>query len=352
MRLLILIFSFIFILACKKDKNSDSPNASSKPMPSALKLEGYIAQKSLSNKDLNLTGTILTTEQVELKAETSGKIEKINFKQGGQVAKGQVLVKLDDSELDAEIQKLLVDKKLLKIKEDRQKQLLDVDAGTKADYDIAMNALESIDAQIKLLQVRKAKSIITAPFSGIIGFKEVSEGAYITPTNIVATLYATSPLEIEFSIPEKYTEYVKKGTKITFTLVGSSKIHNATIHLTEPFIDPINRTLRCRALYNSADKTVLPGAFANIEIAIGRNEKTISVPAKAIIPDINGAKVYVKKDGKAKFTQVTLGMRSENNVEIISGLNEGDTIITNGILQLKPGNAVEISELLQTAENL
>ncbi len=312
-----------------------------------LKLEGYIAQKSVSEKDLKLNGTVLSSEEVEIKSEVAGRLQKIQFKEGGFVQKGQVLATLDDREIAAEINKLKIERNLLQIKEQRQKQLLNAEAGTKADYDLALNALQSLDAQINLLEVRKSKYVLTAPFSGIAGFRQVSEGAYINSGTVMASIYSISPLEIEFSVPEKYAPLMKSGNAIKFSQEGSEQQFTANIHLIEPFIDPVNRTLRCRAQFSNGSRTIKPGAYVRIDLNLARNQKTFVVPAKAIIPDIKGAKVFVTEGGKGVFRSVKLGFRSENFVEVTEGLQEGDTIITNGLLQLKPGNQVSITSFFE-----
>jgi len=345
-RFLLLLGIFSLWMSCKDKKEPSMKGNSGKDTP-ALKLEGYVAQKSVSEKDLKLNGTVLSSEEVEIKSEVAGRLLKIHFIEGGFVQKGQILATLDDREIDAEINKLKIERNLLQIKEQRQKQLLTAEAGTRADYDLALNALQTLDAQIKLLEVRKSKYILTAPFGGIAGFRQVSEGAYINSGTVLASIYSISPLEIEFSVPEKYAALMKTGNSIKFSQEGSDQQITASIHLIEPFIDPVNRTLRCRAQFNNGSRIVKPGAYVRIDLNLGRNQKTIVVPAKAIIPDLKGAKVYVTEGGKGVFRPVKLGFRSENFVEVTEGLQEGDTIITNGLLQLKPGNPVSITSFFE-----
>jgi membrane fusion protein (multidrug efflux system) len=325
--------------------NGDEKKGGEKKGDMELSVEGMVATEEFFENSILSTGTVMANDEVELRSEISGKITRIFFQEGAAVSSGQLLVKLNDNELQAQLKKLEFEKKLLEEKESRQKQLLKINAISQEEYDASLNGLNVSKANHSMLLAQIEKTEIRAPFSGTIGLKHVSEGAAISTNTLIASLQDAMPVKIDFSIPEKYNSSIKIGSKIAFTIEGSEEKLQATVYAREPKIDPTSRTLRVRALYPNANRNVLPGSFANVRIPLGQSEKVILVPTQALIPDISGAKVYIVKDGKALSKQVTTGLRTEKDIQILSGIGKGDTVLTTGILQLKPGVSVKISGL-------
>lgn len=255
--------------------------------------------------------------------------------------KGQLLVKLNDKELKAELQKTSYQKNLLEEKEVRQKHLLEIKAISKEEYDASLNALNMIKAQLSLLYAQIEKTELRAPFSGLIGLRNVSEGAAISPSTVITTLHNINPLKLEFSIPEKYSHELKAGTKVTFRIEGLDSVLVAEVYAFDPRIDQRSRTMLVRAMFPNNKKLVMPGSFASIKITPGEQRSSVMVPSQAIIPDASGARVFVMESGKAQFRIVQTSYRTQTQVEIVSGLSDGDTVLTSGILQLKPGMSVK-----------
>jgi membrane fusion protein, multidrug efflux system len=290
------------------------------------------------------TGTILANEEVELRSEISGKITQILFKEGAYVNKGDLLVKINDSDLQAELRKAASKVKLVEDRETRQRQLAQNQMISQEDYESTLNDLEASKAEYDLIKAKIDKTEIRAPFSGVIGLREVSEGSFVTTSNIIARLQSLSNLKIDFAIPQKYASQVKIGDELSFKLSGSDFQYKAKIFAIEPKIDPSTRTLKLRAICTATYKGLFPGAFANVELNLKETEEAILITTVAIVPELKGQLVYLYRGGAATPQKVELGLREEKRVQITSGLAEGDTVITSGILQIRPGAKVKITE--------
>ncbi len=340
----IIIFALVGLVACKsEDKKPEKGQASTSKEQKPMLVDGIIARDEFTTGSINTTGTIMANEEVEIKSEISGRIAGIFFKEGSFVNKGQLLVKLDDNDLQAQVNKLKIEIKLATEKENRQKQLLAASAISREEYDVSLTSVNLLKANESILKTSIDKTKIIAPFGGIIGLKNVSPGAIISPSNIIATIQNIQPLKLEFSIPEKYNNLVNSGKTVEFKIAGNTQTLKASVYAKEPKIDEATRTSRVRATFSNPGGKIFPGAFAEIIIAIGAKSKVRMVPTIAYIPDINGAKVFIKKGGMAVSVQVKAGIRTEKEIQILEGIEDGDTVITSGILQLKPNTPVEVN---------
>ena len=349
----IIAFSILTIsFSCKSEPKDDKKpitgnGADAKPMM----VEGIIAKSEIRSGSITTSGTIIANEEVEVKSEVAGKITGIFFKEGQAVSRGQLMVKLNDNDLQAQIKKLEIEIKLAEEKEKRQKQLLASSAISKEEYDIAETNLNLLKANVDIIKTDIDKTRMTAPFSGIAGLKNVSPGAFITSSTIITTIQGVQPLKLEFSIPEKYNSNIKVGSDVTFNVVGSSQTFRATVYAKEPKIDPIYRTVKIRATFQNPGGKLAPGSFADVSIAVEKNIPAIMIPSMAYIPDISGAKVFVAKNGKAESIRVKSGIRTETSVQILEGVQAGDTVLTTGILQLKPQSPVTVKVVNPTGQN-
>lgn len=303
-----------------------------------------IKPAKLDNK-LNVTGSVLPNESLELKSEVSGKIISIAFKEGKQVKKGDLLIRTNDDEIAAQLEKQKYNRKLNEDNEFRQRKLLEKDAISQEEYDNALNRLNTTGADIQLLETQLAKTKVRAPFDGVIGLRFVSEGAYISPSTVIATLYNISPAKIDFAIPGRYSTQVSPGKKIRFTIESDMKIYEGEVYAIEPRIDPDTRTLKIRALADNKGGNLLPGQFVKVELILQSTNNAILIPTQAVIPEQNGKKVFVLENGKAAEVRIETGIRTEDSLEVLSGLNVGDTLLTTGILQLRSGIGIKISNL-------
>ncbi len=291
------------------------------------------------------TGTILADEQVDLSAEVSGRITSIRFSEGSAVRKGDLLATINDAELLAQQQKNSYTLKLAEEREARQKSLLAKEAVSQEVYDRALTELNTVQAEAALIQAQLQKTRIVAPFDGTIGLRQVSEGAYVTPGQRIASLTRTVPVKLEFTVPERFAASVSRGEKVKFTVENIEKELEAVVYATEPRIDPVTRALTVRALYPNTRNELNPGAYARVEFRLHHLSDAITVPAQAIIPELGGFKVFVYRAGKAEARSVSIGIRTNEAVQIVDGLKAGDTVLMSGILQARSGMPVRIDKL-------
>ncbi|MGB4773799.1 MAG: efflux RND transporter periplasmic adaptor subunit [Daejeonella sp.] len=244
--------------------------------------------------------------------------------------------------MQAQLAQALTKQKLASETEYRAGVLLKKEAISKEEYDLALADLRSLQSQTQLIQAQLSKTQIRAPFSGKIGLRSISTGEYLTSSTAVANLMSINPLKITFSIPEKYAGQVKLNTPLSFTIDGSDKKYTATVYALEPAIDMSTRTLQLKAKAPNPNGELLPGSFAKIDFPLSNLNDAILIPSEAIIPVLKGKKVFISKNGKAKEVMVETGTRTEKSVLITSGLNVGDTVLTSGMMSLKPDAPVKI----------
>jgi membrane fusion protein (multidrug efflux system) len=267
------------------------------------------------------------------------------IKEGAVVKRGTLLAWLFDGDLVAQLHKLNVQLEIAKKTQQRQNELLKIGGISQQDYDLSVLDVSTIQADIQVLQASIDKTIIKAPFDGKIGFKNISIGAYVTPATIVTTIRQINKLKLEFSVPERYTPKIQKGSIIKFTTEASNKLYSAKIVATESGITEENRSLKVHAIVENTDKNITAGSFAKVDFDMGNNNDAIMIPTQAIIPEARDKKVIIFKDGHAQFNIVKTGERDSAKVEILSGINIGDTVITTGLLSIEPNSKILISSL-------
>lgn len=337
----------LFLLALPKlgwfDKKETGPAAGGPAQGSILQVEGYLLKPVLFDNSLIITGSIIANESLELKSEASGKITMINFKEGAKVKKGELLVQINDEEIRAQIEKQRYMQKLNKDNEFRQRQLFKKEAISQEEYDNALNRLNTTISDIKLLEAQLQKTRVFAPFDGIIGLRYVSQGAYISPSTVIATLYNNSPAKIEFAVPSRYSPLISNGEKIRFTVENdTSRIFLGEVYAIEPRIDEATRTLKIRAIADNSKGLLIPGQFVKVDLILNSKPDALLIPTQAVIPGQAGQTVYVSRSGKAKVMTIQTGTRTNLKIEILSGLQAGDTVITTGILQLRNEMPVKV----------
>lgn len=312
----------------------------------ALLADGFLIKPVQMNEMKASSGTILPDEEVDLSFETSGKIVEIRFNEGTRVKRGDLLAKINDKPLQAQLLKLQAQRKLAEEKEFRQRSLLEKDAISRESYDQVATELQSIEADIQLIEARIAETELRAPFDGTIGLRLLSEGSYTTPNTKIVRLVKTSPLKIEFSIPERYAGEVKPGFPIEFHIDGDNSTYKAYVYAVDPKIDINTRTIIVRALYPNTRNELRPGRFASIIMRLSQIENTIAIPTEALIPEMEGEKVFIYKAGRAVGRPVTTGLRTEALIQIQAGLEFGDTLLTSGILQLRESLPVKLDTVV------
>ena len=308
----------------------------------AQMVSGIVAQPRDFDNNLSLSGSIEANESIDLRSEVSGIVEKIFFTEGTVVQKGQVLFQVNDVELRAQLSKARTAQQLASENERRAKLLLDKEAISREEYDIASADFKSAKAESQLIQAQLGKTSVRAPFSGTIGLRNISPGTYVTAETIVAKLVNSSEIKITFSVPEKYASQMKMGATIRFTVAGTTDSFTAKIYAIEPEIAVDTRTLRMRALAKNPNGRLLPGTFANVELPLQKVENAIVIPSEAVIPVQDGKVVFVSNGGKAKEVKVETATRTAAEILVLSGLKAGDTVITTGVMSLKADAPVKV----------
>jgi len=310
-----------------------------------ISVDGLIAKTQALVTNIEVPGSLLANESTEIHPEVSGRLVELNLKEGAFVTQGALLAKLNDGDLQAQKRKLEVQLKIAEQTEKRQSELLKIQGISQQEYDLSLLQVHNLNADIDIINEAIKKTEIRAPFSGKLGFKNISPGAYITPATIISTVSQVSQLKLQFTIPEKYSSQIKNGQNIDFAVDGSMKINHAHVSATEVYIEENTRSLSVRAIVSSQDPFLIPGAFAKVKIELGRNETSIMIPTEAVIPQGRKKQIFQFKNGKAVQLEITTGVRDSSRIQVLSGLNIGDTVITTGLLFIKPGSDVKISKI-------
>jgi membrane fusion protein (multidrug efflux system) len=308
--------------------------------PQRLTVDVKVVQPAPLVERLATTGTIQADEQVEIRSEIAGVVESIHFDEGVRVARGRLLLQLEDEQLEAERDRARFRVDLARQRELRQQDLLSQELISQDDYDTALSERNVLEAELRLAEARLAKTHIEAPFDGLIGFRFVSVGAAIGPQTPIATLQKTDPVKVEFSVPERYGAEVRVGEIILFGVKGSQERHSGRVYAIEPTIDQETRSLRARARSPNPAGELLPGSFADVELTIREIPDALTVPAIAVIPELGGKKVFVLEDGRAVPRFVETGIRTDTEVQIVRGLQPEERVIVSAVQQLVAGAPV------------
>lgn len=306
-----------------------------------------IVKDTAFSSAIDVTGTISANEQVDLRSETAGNITDIFFNEGSHVEKGQVLVKVYDKDLVANLKQIQVQIKLAEQTEYRNRVLLSKEAISKEEYDTSLTSLNSYQAQADAIRAQIDKTIVRAPFSGTIGLRNISPGGYLSPQGSIATLVNIDPAKITFSVPEKYLSLVHVNSKIQFTIESSREVFTGTVYAIEPNIDVNSRSITMRARADNKQGLLKAGSFAKIHFALDQIPKTIMVPTEAVIPDIKGSNVFLVKHGQAVQKAIKTDTRTESKIQVIDGLKAGDSLIVSGIIQMRTKVPVKVVKVIK-----
>ncbi|NLZ95801.1 MAG: efflux RND transporter periplasmic adaptor subunit [Bacteroidales bacterium] len=347
----LLILGMIFYPKIKRafvGDNNDQPAASS-PMPSrggqTLSVNAIVLKPETLNDVFRTTGVLLPDEEVDLIFEASGKITQINFKEGSFVNKGELLAKVNDAPLQAELRKLEAQLPLAQERVYRQRTLLDKDAVSQEAFETVTTELDKLKADVELVKARIDQTELRAPFSGMIGLRMVSEGAYASPQVVVSKLTKISPLKIEFAANETQVDEVVNGTKLTFTVENDLNTYEAFVYAVEASLETSTLSIKARARYANPGGKMKPGHSASIEIQLREITNTIVIPSISSIAEMGQDIAYTYKNGKAHRVVLTKGLRTAPSVQVVKGLSIGDTLLTTGVMQLRDGMNVSIAQL-------
>ncbi|MEX2231931.1 MAG: efflux RND transporter periplasmic adaptor subunit [Cyclobacteriaceae bacterium] len=341
----LLITFIVFLSSCDSKKNG--PAAAGRPrIQGTLMVDAFLVQPSSVSENVEVPGTLFPFEETQIRAETGGRIVQLNVQEGAKVSKGTLLVKIFDRDLQAQLQKLQVQLQINQKTEERNRELLKINAISQQDYDLSSLNVENLRADIEAVKIAISKTEIRAPYNGTMGLRNVSLGSYISPSDIVATIRQVDQLKLEFSIPEKYAKEIGKGYAVKFRVDGGAQEHHAIVIATENSVDQATRTLKIRAVVREIHRELVPGIFAKVNLQLGRNSSALKVPSQAIIPNVRNKQVIVLRKDSVQFTVVETGIRDSVYVQILTGLQAGDTVITTGLMAIRPNSKVKIARVV------
>ncbi|MEM1043870.1 MAG: efflux RND transporter periplasmic adaptor subunit [Bacteroidota bacterium] len=311
--------------------------------PPTADVTAYIAEATPMRDRIRATGSLQADEAVDLAAEASGRVTDILFREGSRVGAGQLLLRINSAELRAQRERVRTQIDLATTREGRQRRLLEIGGVSQDEYDGALGELNVLRAELALIDAQIARTEVRAPFGGVIGLRYVSEGAFVSPQTRIASLQRLSPMKLEFSVPERYAGEVALGDAVRFTVAGAEAPARAEVYAVEPRVDLATRTLQIRARVPNPEGTLLPGAFADIELLLGEIPDAVPVPAMAVISEMGGRRVWTVEGGKARPHLVETGIRTEQAVQIVTGIAPGDSVITSGLQAIRAGQPVRVT---------
>jgi len=341
MRVSIILATAIAVTACQSKKQPEGRQRMQGPMM----VDGFIVETHTISDDVEVPGSLLPYEETLIRAEVSGRIVALNIPEGTIVPKGTALVKLFDQDQRALLHKYEVQLQIAQKNEERQGELLKISGISQSEYDLSALNVENLKADIETTRIALAKLEIRTPYEGRVGLRNVSLGAYISPTDVITVLRQDKQLKLEFSVPEKYAKNISKGYKVEFKVDGGIGYHRATVMATESSVEQTTRTLKVRAVVNEIHPELVPGIFAKVNLQLGKNDHAILVPTQSILSQARNKQLVICKNGMAKFTVVETGVRDSSYVEIVSGLHVGDTVVTTGLMGLRPDALLKITKL-------
>lgn len=325
--------------------NTSKPGPAAGGPPPATAVSGYVTSYQQLDNQVFATGSLLANEIINITPEVSGKLIYLNIPEGQVIQKGQLLARINDTDLRAQLKKLEVQLTIAQNKMDRAKKLLDINGLSVEEYEDALNSYNVLKADIEYTQALLEKTEIRAPFTGKLGFKLISDGGFVNTTSVISTLQQINPIKVEFSIPEKYAPKTQVGNTIHFKVDGYTESFTAKVYAIEPNVDIASRSVMLRARAENPSNKLKPGSFARISLSMGVDDKAIMVPTQAIIPILKGQQVFVAENGTVVAKPVTLGFRGDKKIQIVDGLNAGDTVITTGLMSLRAGAPVIIKSI-------
>ncbi len=349
-------FSLIgLLLVASCGGGADAPNArGERPLgaggfvPGATIVVTELAQQRKVRDQVEAIGTAVANESVTISAKVTDTVSKIKFEDGDFVATGDVLVELTNEEQTALLAEAEANVNDTRTQLKRLEDLLGQGSVPISQVDEARAKFSAAEARYRSIVARLEDRLITAPFSGMLGFRQVSAGTLITPGDPITTLDDVSVIKLDFSVPEVYLSFVRPGTRIEARSPAyPQETFNAVLHTIGSRVDPVTRAVTVRAHIGNERLLLRPGMLLTARLTIAERE-TLMIPESALVQRSAEVFVYTIEEGRAAMREVTHGIRSQGWVEILSGLNEGEAVITEGVIKIRPGALVSASQRLSS----
>lgn len=313
-----------------------------------LMVDGYVVKATSLKNDINATGNLMSNETILVQPQISGRITHLYFKEGSRVHKGDLLVSLYDGDLQAQLEKARIQHRLADTTLARQEQLLARGGISRQEVDNSRNQVAAYQADIDYYTAQISETKIVAPFDGRVGLRQVSEGAIVSPSTVITTLYQNDPIKLQFSVPEKYRNQVELGDQVSFTVAERpGRSFKGRVYAIDPGIDPRTLTATLRALVPNPQGLLAPGSFANVHVTLHEIQGALMIPAQSLILTTRASQVIASRNGKATVVNVETGIQTPSQVQITSGLKAGDTVLTTGVMQATAGTPLRFLEVTE-----
>ncbi|MGI2324006.1 MULTISPECIES: efflux RND transporter periplasmic adaptor subunit [unclassified Methylococcus] len=294
---------------------------------------------------IDAVGTLLADESVVIRPEVPGRVKAIRFTEGKPVRAGEVLIELEQDEYRAALAQSLAQQELDQANFARMKAMRERAHVSAQQYDEAVSKLKYSNALVERDRVLLQKTVLRAPFDGIVGIRQVSVGEYVDKGKALVNLEALDPVKLDFKVPEKYAGTVTRGLALTAEVAAyPGRVFSGQVYAVDPRLEEESRALRVRARLPNPDRALRPGMFARIHLALGAARRALFVPESALVVKGSSASVFRVVAGKAVATPVAIGARYKGKVEIVQGLAEGDSVVTEGQVKLRDGAPVAVLE--------
>ena len=320
------------------DKKHDEPKFKGKKRSAVQILR---VQQQKLNELYYVTGSLNPEEKISITPEISGRIKEIYFTEGESISAGALLIKLNDADLQASKRKAMAQLSLSEKKVKRLKEVLPLNGISKEEFELALASEEFAQAELQAINAQIDKTEIKAPFSGVIGLRNISPGSMVNAQTEIATLQKIDYLKLDFSLPEKYAAILSRNAKVSFQTSNISENTDAIVTAVDASVNTETRTIAIRAKVKNIEKKFFAGQFVKVEIPLAKKENAILIPSEAIVSDMRGKKVYVVVNGRAESRIIKSGLRSESKLEILEGLKEGDSLVVSGLSNLREGAEVK-----------
>ncbi|GIL22783.1 MAG: MexH family multidrug efflux RND transporter periplasmic adaptor subunit [Bacteroidota bacterium] len=336
----------LIVLAAASCKSKKAPVQANSPRNAGpMVVDGFLVTPQHISDKMEVPGSLLPAEETQIRTEVSGRVVRLNVQEGTTVKQGELLVKLFDQDLQATLKKLQVQLEIANKNEERLRDLLAINGISQQEYDLSKLNVENLKADIESTRIAISKTEIRAPYEGKLGLRNVSLGSYLSPSDIVTTIRQVDRLKLEFAVPEKYAKEVRAGSKVTFRVDGGNQDHIASVMATESGVDQTTRTLRIRAIVTSNHAELVPGVFAKVSLQLGSSSDAMLIPSQAVLPQIRNKQVILLRKDSALFSIVETGIRDSVYVQVLSGIKPGDTVITTGLMAIRPNAKIKIGKL-------
>jgi len=328
------------VAGCRK-----KPDAAAGPGSFAVQVVAVEAKRQPISESLSLVGSLAANELVEIKSETDGMVEEINFKEGERVEKGRVLFRLEESKFAASVAESDANFKVAHANFERSQQLVKEKLIAPQEFDTIAAQYHAAQATLELRKRLLRDARIYAPFGGIVGAREVSPGQVIARNTLLTWVVDLDTIKAEFNVPERFLSQVRVGQIIELSVATyADEKFPGEVYFISPHVDPVFRTVLVKAYVKNQELRLRPGMFANLDLTLKVREQAVLVPESAITISSDKASLYTIEGGDtAQLKPVTTGVRTGGKVEITGGLNGGELVVVEGTQKLRPGAKVKLA---------